>query len=81
MRESPRKVRKLTQEDKDKIYRMFFGPIKKEWRTETGIVDNSDETIAKRLNLATPNVSRYIAIIEEEHFKWVTEYHNEKRSK
>lgn len=58
----------LTEEEKTQINTMFFGPYKKEWKDEYGIVNNSDEAIGERLNIPTRVVSRYIYEIVEKKF-------------
>lgn len=61
----------LSNEEKESIYTMFFGPYIDEWRNEKGIVENSDEIIAKRLSLSVNIVSDYTGIICKNHFKKV----------
>ena len=50
----------LTENQKKLILKMFFGKYKDEWKDENGIVDNTDDTIAKRLGLLNITVSRFI---------------------
>jgi hypothetical protein len=50
----------LNPTQKEQIYRMFFGPYLPEWRDKKGIVDNTDETISKRLGISRDMVSYYI---------------------
>jgi len=49
----------LTEDQKNTILTMFWGPYKDSWK-ENGIVDNSDCTIAKRLNVKTVTVSQFL---------------------
>ena len=65
----------LTEEQKAEIHTMFFGPYKPEWRDYDGIIDNRDETIAKRLGINVSLVSSYIARIELKHFRKVMAEH------
>jgi hypothetical protein len=50
------------------IKRMFFGPYKPEWKDENGIVDNTDSTIAKRVNLSHGSVAFHTNKLSEEHY-------------
>lgn len=61
----------LTKEDKAKIDQMFWGPYKDAWRDEKGLVDNTDETIANRLNLSLSAVKKYTAKSVDKHFKGI----------
>lgn len=58
----------LTENDKQKIKRMFFGPYKKAWY-KNGIVDNSDSAIGKRLKIPERIVAEYTSYICERHFR------------
>lgn len=66
----------LTDKEKEDIRGMFFGPYKKEWRDETGRVDNRDDVIAKRLGLPYDNVMRYIITLDKEHYQEIIAYHS-----
>lgn len=50
---------------------MFFGPYEPEWKDKNGIVDNSDVTIAKRMNLSSSSVAFHTNKLSEEHRKKV----------
>jgi uncharacterized membrane protein YbaN (DUF454 family) len=65
----------LSEDEKKSIYTMFFGPYIEEWRNEKGIVENSDETIAKRLSLTVSIVSWYTNTICQAHFKKIEKLH------
>lgn len=65
-----------TQDQRDSIYRMFFGPYEAEWRDEKGIVDNRDSEIAKRLNLNVMSVSFVTERISREHFENIVKLNN-----
>jgi hypothetical protein len=60
-------LQQLTDEQKEEIWRMFFGPYKKAWKNTDGIVDNTDATIAKRLGLNTDVVGNYISMRLKRH--------------
>ena len=49
----------LTDDDKANITRMLLGPFNEDWYDFDGIVDNTDETISKRLNLSRPSVALF----------------------
>jgi hypothetical protein len=70
---------KISKENKALINRMYFGPYELEWRGKDGLIDNRDETIAKRLELSTQSVSNYISLICERHFDKVTRLRNKER--
>ncbi len=53
-------VENLTNEQKEQIEIMFFGPFKEEWKDDDGLVDNSVITIAKRVNGNQSRVNLYI---------------------
>lgn len=61
----------LTEEQKKLIKEMFFGPYKSEWKDKSGIVDNRDAVIAKRINVSKNMVCAYITEISMEHYKEV----------
>lgn len=42
---------RLTIEEREMVRCMLLGPFKEEWFNSDGIVDNTDSTIAKRLDL------------------------------
>ena len=50
----------LTNEQKEEILAMFYGPYKNHWRDKNGVVDNSDSTIAKRMNVKTATVAQFL---------------------
>ena len=56
-----------TEEQKELVWRMFFGPYKEEWRDANGIVDNKDTTIAERTGLSYKSVLNYIAMRLKDH--------------
>ena len=58
----------LSDEEKESIRIMFFGPYKPEWKIN-GIVDNRDGIIGKRLGIHKVKVSGYIDIILREHIR------------
>lgn len=62
----------ISKEKKDLIHRMMFGPFEESWRDENGIIDNSDEAVAKRLGMAVPAASYHIVTMLKEHFRRVT---------
>lgn len=61
----------VTKEQKEQIKTMFFGPYEPEWRDHKGIVDNTDESIAKRLGMAKDTVSSHIVVMLKNHFEAV----------
>jgi hypothetical protein len=66
----------LSKEDQKTIQQMLFGPYEPEWKLPNGIVDNSDPTIANRLNVETSAVSQYATTLMKNHFKKVTYHRN-----
>lgn len=58
----------LTDEEKEMIRTMFFGPYLDEWKVN-GIVDNRDLTIAKRLGIHKSKICGYIDIILRKHIE------------
>lgn len=69
----------LSDEEKRMVHIMFFGPYIDEWRLKNGIVDNSDATIAKRLNLSVTAVSGHTERICKDHFKMIEKLYKVKK--
>lgn len=61
----------LEEHEKEQVREMFWGPYKPEWRLPNGIVDNSDEAIATRLNLSLTAVCQFIVRECEQHWNRV----------
>ena len=58
----------LSDEEREVIWRMFFGPYKDEWKDGNGIVQNSDRDIAERLNIPITVVAQFIIARLDKHF-------------
>ena len=64
-----RKAVRLTDEQKELVRRYLFGPFKKEWYDEDGVLDNSDRRIAEDLGVPLRCISPLTSKLTEKHFK------------
>lgn len=71
----------LTDQQKNDIWQMFFGPYKDEWRDANGIVENADSDISKRLNIPKYAVIKYLILACNEYFKELDNERNNGNSK
>lgn len=64
----PKKVNRynLSLSQKQQIERMYFGPYDNEWRDEKGNVLNTDQDIAKRMDLPYTYILAFSHILIEE---------------
>lgn len=62
-------MKQLTQEQKDIIEQMIYGPYLPEWYREDGTIGNTDREIAERLNVPTWKVSNYSTKLGKEKYK------------
>jgi hypothetical protein len=68
IRKKTKKQYILSSKEKKDIYTMLFGPYEDEWYDENGIVDNTDVTIARRLNISRVSVAAYTNRLCHMHF-------------
>ena len=59
----------ITDEEKELIWIMFMGPYDDDWRDEKGVVDNTDRTIANRLNVNHHQTQNFISFKLDKHIK------------
>jgi hypothetical protein len=69
------KTLNLTDEQKELVYQMFFGPYREEWK-ENGIVENSEKVIAERLGVPFKAVYNEIEKLVNAHFKKIEKLRN-----
>ena len=50
----------MTLKQKASAYKMLMGPYEKEWYSSNGVVDNTDNTIRKRLKIKRTLVANYL---------------------
>lgn len=61
----------VKEETKRDILDMLFGPYKTEWRSSSGIINNSDKDIADRLGISLSTVSVYSNSASEKRFAYL----------
>lgn len=58
----------ISDENKQLIKEMLFGPYRNEWRDSSGIVINDDITISERLGIPRKTIANFTSELDRIHF-------------